>query len=118
MQRDYQQLLPEVLKAMFPEPIERNRIVKILSAYGKESYHRELDRVRLGILRLAWSQPEKLEAFMHLACTDYRDLLCAAEYPLSSLHDTRVVKDTEYYKTLQKQEAADYDEWLRTVLSS
>ena len=117
MRRDCQNLLPRVLEAMFPAAAHRRDIITRLSVYGTESHHREIPRVQLGILRLAWSQPEKLEEFIELACQDYRDLLCAAEYPLSSrdyrLKDQDPVKCKEY----QLEETARYNAWLELVLS-
>jgi hypothetical protein len=118
MNRNYRQLLAKVLNAMYAEKGQQNRVKEILSAYGKESYHREQDRVHLGILKLAWSEPEKLEAFTQLACTDYRDLLCLAEYPLSSRWYGLRKKDPDKYRKLQEKESDEYDLWLTEVLSA
>ena len=115
--RDYAQLLPLVLKAMFPDAAYRRDIITRLSTYGTESYHREIPRVQLGILRLAWSQPEKLEEFIELACQDYRDLLCAAEYPLSSRDHRLKDRDPAKYRQYQVEETTRYNTWLELVLS-
>ena len=117
MTRDYQDLLPRVLEAMYPEASVRRKIIGQLSDYGKESYHREIPRVQLGILKLAWSQPSRLDAFIELACQDYRDLLCAAEFPLSSRDYRLKDQDPVKYKEYQLEEAARYDAWLELVLS-
>jgi hypothetical protein len=41
----------------------------------------EVPRVRLAILALAESNPDKVLALVEAACRDYRDLLYWAEYP-------------------------------------
>ena len=117
MRRDYRSLLPRVLETMYPDVSLRRNIIGRLSAYGGESYHREIPRVQLGILKLAWSQPDKLDEFIALACQDYRDLLCAAEYPLSSRDYRLKDQDPDKYKEYQREELARYDAWLELVLS-
>ncbi len=109
MDRDYENLLPKVLVAMFPEAKKRQAVIETLSAYGRESFHREQHRVHLGILKLVWTEPEKLEAYAELAYIDYRDLLCAAEYPLSSRRFGLREKNAEIYHKLQIQESTEYD---------
>lgn len=84
MKINYKTLLPMALKAMYPDIPKRDEVKRKLDTYGKESFHREQSRVKLGILYLASQEPEKLDSFIDLACTDYRDLLCTAEYPHSS----------------------------------
>lgn len=118
MNRDYKNLLPKVLVALYPDKSDCEAASKILSSYGKESYQPEQDRVQLGILKLASTELEKLESFTKLACEDYRDLLCAAEYPLSSQHFVLREKDPGEYKKLQEKEATEYDNWLAELLSA
>ena len=117
MERDYEKLLPRVLAAMYPDRDVRDAVTASLSSYGSEPYHRERHRVRMGILKLAWSEPEKLATFIELACQDYRDLLCAAEYPLSSRTVGLGHKDPVKYRELRKREQAGYEGWLAQVLS-
>jgi len=75
-------------------------------------------RVQLGVLRLAWARPEMLDEYIELACKDYRDLLCAAEYPLSARDYRLKERDPEKYKKFQEEESARYDAWLEQVLSA
>lgn len=100
---------------MYPDVPKRNEVERKLDAYGKESFHREQSRVRLGILYLASQNPEKLDSFIYLACTDYRDLLCAAEYPHSSRQWGIRKKDPETYKKLQDKEKKEYLAWVETI---
>jgi len=118
MSRDYDSLLPRVLRAMFPEEDNRREIVRKLSAYGTQPYHHGRARVHLGILKLAWARPEKLDELIELACRDYRDLLCAAEYPLSSRDHRLRERDPERYRACQDEESARYDDWLAQLLST
>ena len=115
MEIDYEALLPAALKAMYPDPSRREEVKGKLEAYGKESFHRERPRVRLGVLYLASQEPEKLDSFIELACTDYRDLLCAAEYPHSSRRWGLREKDPEKYKKLQDKEAKEYLAWVEII---
>ncbi len=115
MNIDYKVLLPMALKAMFPIEAGREQVAKKLDAYGTESFHREQPRVKLGILYLVSQQPEKLDSFIDLACTDYRDLLCAAEYPHSSRRWGLQEKDPEKYKKLQNKEEKEYLSWVEKI---
>jgi hypothetical protein len=53
----------------------------VLRAYGVAPFHSEVDRVRRAILTLAKGDLALLRRETELACTDYRDVLVAAEYP-------------------------------------
>lgn len=56
-------------------------IQEILDSYGKESWHREILRVRMACVKLANGDISKLKSFVGAACSDYRDVLAWAEYP-------------------------------------
>ncbi len=117
MNRNYKDLLPQVLKALYPDAHEFHRVKALLSSYGKESYHQEPARVHLGILKLASKEPEKLEVYIQLACSDFRDLLCAAEYFLTSPQYKLSKKSPKKYAKLEEKERAEYDQWLSNILS-
>ena len=53
----------------------------LLADYGKETWHREVPRVRLAILKLAGGNLQKLREAIKTASNDYRDVLAYAEYP-------------------------------------
>jgi len=118
MNRDYASLFPRVLEALYPDKVERARVMKVLSSYGAESYHREQDRVYLGVLKLVSAEPGMLEEYTQLACEDYRDLLCAAEYPLTSRRFGLREKDPKRYQKLEEKETREYDDWLSRALST
>jgi hypothetical protein len=114
--RDYPTLLPRVLARLFPDPTARSRADAILGSYGQESYHNEIERVRLGILRLAGADLAGLERWTALARMDYRDLLVAAEYPRTFARDRLRERDPAKYAALGRRERAEYDAWLASVL--
>jgi hypothetical protein len=111
---DCSTLIPRVLDKLYPDFAERSRATAILGVYGRESYHSEVERVRLGILRLAGADLPDLERWTALACMDFRDLLVAAEYPRTFGRDG--VRDPEKYAALGRRERAEYDAWLASVL--
>ncbi|GAB6096705.1 hypothetical protein JCM14469_29580 [Desulfatiferula olefinivorans] len=115
MEINYKTLLPMSLKAMYSDLPKRDEVKRKLDAYGKESFHSEQSRVKLGILYLASQEPEKLDSFIDLACIDYRDLLCSAEYPHSSRRWGIREKDCEKYKKLQDKGGKEYLAWVETI---
>jgi len=56
-------------------------VLAILGEYGTESWHREPDRVRLAVLKLASGNIKVLRREIEVAKCDYRDVLVGAEYP-------------------------------------
>ena len=56
-------------------------VLAALETYGPESWHREVPRVRLAILKLAGGRPDQLREALAMAYQDYRDILVTAEYP-------------------------------------
>jgi hypothetical protein len=118
MNRDYSTLLPQTLDKLFPEAALRRKVVGILEAYGREEFHREVERVHLGILRLSGTNLEMIEQHTNLACSDFRDLLIAAEYPLTFSKNALKEKDPAKYAKLEQKEREQYDQWLAKVLAA
>jgi len=56
-------------------------VLAMLGEYGTEGWHRESDRVRLAVLKLAAGSLEMLRQEIEVAKSDYRDVLVGAEYP-------------------------------------
>ena len=54
-------------------------VLKILSAYGKESWHREPERVKRDAVIISRGSIDKLREAVNLAMTDYRDILIGEE---------------------------------------
>jgi hypothetical protein len=118
MERDYTSLLPQVLSKLFPDAATRDQATRILSAYGRESFHREMERVHLGILKLSGTDLSAIEKWTQLACDDFRDLLVEAEYRLSFGKDRLRATNPLKYEALKKKESEQYDAWIVEVLRS
>jgi len=56
-------------------------VLAMLDEYGRETWQREADRVRLAALKLAAGSVERLRYQIEGAKCDYRDVLAPAEYP-------------------------------------
>jgi len=117
MDRDYASLLPRVFSKLFPDAATREQASRILSSYGQESFHREVERVRLGILKLSGADLSAIERWTQLACHDFRDLLIEAEYRLSFGKDRLKATNPEKYEALEKKEREQYDAWIAKVLA-
>ena len=117
MDRDYSSLLPQVLSKLFPDASMREHAVRILSSYGRKSFHLEVERVHLGILRLSGAYLSAIERWTRFACDDFRDLLIEPEYRLSFGKDRLRVANPQKYEALQKKEHEQYDAWITKLLA-
>ena len=117
MDREYAVLLPRVLARLFPEPTLRREVLDILEVYGREDFHQEVERVRLGVLRISGTDLGKIQQNTNLACSDFRDLLVAAEYPLTFNQDRLRKDDAAEYAKIEQQEREKYEAWLAQVLA-
>lgn len=54
-------------------------MLRLLLAYGLESWHKEPDRVKRDLVILSRGSIPKLRAGIELACVDYRDVLVGEE---------------------------------------
>src|SRR5579862_9863974 len=94
-------------------PLEEERAVfSALKKYGKKDWHREVPRVRLAILKLAYGSREKLREAIAMADQDYRDVLSYAEYPsyFSKINPTE--KDEAKRKRVIDTDWQEYRAWL------
>ncbi|HEY2572879.1 MAG TPA: hypothetical protein VGH65_02380 [Verrucomicrobiaceae bacterium] len=86
----------------------------MLAEYGPESWHREVDRVRLAILKLAGGNVEKLRQEIEVAKRDYRDVLAPAEYPNHGKYPLGVNKlPPEEQRCIIESDWRQYQDWLR-----
>ena len=111
--RDYAALVPRVLDHLYEDPARRARVRALLEDYQGN----ETARVRLGILKASRGDLAQIERLLHLAKCDWRDLLVAAEYPLSFGNLGLQESDPQRYARLLEQEQKDYDQWLTEVLA-
>jgi len=118
MDRDYALLLPQVLSKLFPDSSMREQAMRTLSSYGRESFHLEVERVHLGILRLSGADLTAVARWTDFACCDFRDLLIEAECRLSFGKDRLRAENPRKYEALEKKEREQYDAWIAQVLSA
>jgi hypothetical protein len=101
-----------VVRRDFPE----ERIPEVLAMhaeYGRENWHREPDRVRLAVLKLAAGSVERLRTEIESAKCDYRDVLAYAEYA----RYMKGVPPSEDFPDEKRQQIIDadwkeYQDWL------
>src|SRR5574337_568700 len=103
--RDYGELWPRVIEAVFRNAEEREAVLAMFSAYSGP----EPDRIKLGVLKAADGNIEKVRSLLSLAEDDWRELLCEAEYPLSSRRWGLKDKAPEKYEALLANEQDQYE---------
>jgi hypothetical protein len=93
---------------------EREVILDQLNRYGRESWHMEIDRVRIAILMLAEADTGQVAGCVEMACRDYRDVLAWAEYPNAMRLGFPDGPDAAARRQeARKADEAQYYEWLR-----
>jgi hypothetical protein len=68
------------IQAMFSGDVARESARRMLQEYQTEPWHGEVERVRIGILRICQGSLERMRRLVDVAKRDYRDLLMLAEY--------------------------------------
>jgi hypothetical protein len=105
------------LEAMWTQPAEREQVLSELQRYGQETYEREVDRVRLAILKLCEGRRDRVTELVAAAKRDYRDVLLWAEYPAEgqALWSARAhlsEEERRRLEALREQDRRQYQEWL------
>jgi len=59
----------------------KDSVENLLAAYGAEPHEREVERVRLAILKLSAGNEQKIREYVAIAKKDYRDVLFWADHP-------------------------------------
>ncbi len=110
---------PEVTSADVERILRRDfsagdvaRAVALLERYGDESRHREVDRVRLAVLKLAAGNLERLAEQVENAAGDYRDAIGPAEYPRYLACYDQSLKDDEKQRIVDA-DWRQYQQWLQ-----
>lgn len=93
-------------------------VQQTLEAYGKESWRREVNRVRLAVLKLGNGHLEHLSSAVRFACIDYRDVLYWAELPRYSAELKLGQADEEKRKALLEEDAKQLREWFEKGLET
>lgn len=106
------------LSAMWPDPAQREVVRAQLERYGKETYEKEVDRIRLAILKLCDARTEKVAELVTAAKRDYRDVILWAEYPeesraLWSLRADLTAEERRRLDDVRRRDREQYRNWRR-----
>jgi hypothetical protein len=102
--------IERIIRRDFPSGVHA-AVRTVLEQYGSDAFEREVDRLRLVCLKLASGDLEALRLEVSRAKLDYRDTLCAAEYPYHSRRMTWRNREDEE-KAMQR-DWKQYEDWLR-----
>lgn len=105
-----------LVERLFATKKERRSALAILNRYGKQPHHREPERVRVALLKLAEGSVSRLQIQARIADMDYRDVLASAEYPQSSQSSLTPGNDPQKYQQLIRSDRLQYEAWLQQVL--
>ena len=119
MNIDYDDIIPKILTAMFPNEEERKRAIIRLEDYGVENWQVESQRVRLAILNLTYDSPEKFDEIVDCACEDYRDVLYFAESPLTIVEDWGLKEENPtLFRLLSEADELNYMNWIKQLTTA
>lgn len=105
-------LVLKKLHDCFPDPHTEADALAALGVYGRESWHRERDRVHLAILKQCEGNLERLRGLVHLADRDYRDALVGAEF-LGEIQASSKATQEEL-AAIRRRDREQYERWLRS----
>ena len=116
MQDDPNQPSPALVAkkaAQLFSPEELPSVMALLQSYGTQSWQRELDRVRLALLKLSNGSLESLRQGLEVAHQDYRDILAWAEYP-NAMRLGFSQRDKEAEPEAREKDRKQYLNWLNS----
>jgi hypothetical protein len=104
------ELVQKKLREAFPDPQAVAEASAILEQYGRQSWHREPDRVRLAMLMQCDGDLARLRELAALADLDYRDVLVGTEYP----EEFRASPQTspQEMAAIRRRDREQYEKWL------
>ena len=102
---------------LWTDPVERGRVRTELQKFGTEAHEREVERVRLAILKLCEARTERVIELVAAAKRDYRDVLMWAEYPaegqaLWAIRTDLSNEERLRLEDLRRQDRQQYQDWL------
>jgi hypothetical protein len=98
-----------IVRRDFP-PSQQDNAFAMLREYGGE--HREANRVRLAVLKLADKNLKQLRHWVEQAKLDYRDVLAPAEYPKYTRWGGVDTASEEEQRKVIDSDRAQYRRWL------
>src|SRR6185312_3428716 len=102
-----------VVRRDFP-PDQFDSVMSVLTEYGGETWHRELHRVQLAVLKLAAGSLDGLRREIETAKSDYRDVLAYAEYPAYMKKTFRISQlPNDEQRRIIDEDWRQYETWLK-----
>ncbi len=105
----------KALRTYYPDDAARAEAESLLQTYGQESWHREADRVRVAILKLAGDSLEEVQHFLDVANQDFRDVLASAEYPEQMSHPPLNPGNRDEHAKWIAADLAQYKLWVDSL---
>lgn len=87
-------------------------VLATLAIYGTKAWHKEENRVRMAVLKIARGNLVQLRVWCDVANEDYRDVLAAAEYPAYMKKIKPSEKNSTKIQTAIKKDAEEYRKWF------
>jgi hypothetical protein len=113
------QPVPQVTEADVARLVQRDfapgdvaAALAMLGEYGHQSWHNEVVRVRVAVLKLAGANLKELRRHLKIADRDYRDTLAAAEYPVYMRQISPTEKNDLKQKLAVNSDWHQYREWF------
>ncbi len=104
--------LERIIEREFPNEKPAD-VRRVLEEYGTATWHSEIERVQLAILKLAQGDIGRLRQFTDVAKTDYRDVLGSAEYPGFMKDMMNLPKlDSDARQQIVDADWRQYSEWF------
>jgi hypothetical protein len=100
-------VIAKVRKCFPHEPPEK--IMAMLDLYPE---YFGSERVHMAILKLSEGKIERLQHYVDIANSDYRDVLAWAEYPEEMRSDARSMKNAEEVEQIRARDRKQYLDWL------
>jgi hypothetical protein len=105
-----------IVQRDFP-PEQHATVVALLDEYGRQSWHREIHRVQLAILKLSRGDVHEVGAYVEAANIDFRDVIASAEYPrwLRAGPVKLAARTSEQDSLMSQDDANEYTAWLSRI---
>jgi hypothetical protein len=105
------ELVQKKLRECFPDPQVAAEAEAVLEKYGRQSWHREPERVRLAMLMQCDGELGRLRELAALADRDYRDVLAGAEYP-EEFRALPTTTSPQEMAAIRRRDRERYEKWL------
>ena len=112
---DYEAVLASALSALFPDPVDAQSAIQILSTVVCPRGWNQ--RVSVATLKICGADLDALRKFVD-ARHEYRDVVSMAEYPLQGRDWTLRNSDPARHRELVNQDWENYKAWIEHMSTS